>query len=258
MSAATPEIDEVSIPRSVGARPLGFDYGTIKPFFDLSLALPLLLVSMPVILICVILVRLTSRGPAIYTQRRLGLGGRTFTIYKIRTMYKDCERSSGARWSLPGDSRITPVGRFLRLCHFDELPQLVNILRGDMSLVGPRPERPELAAQLERALPRLRQRLDVRPGLTGLAQVQLPPDSDLVSVRRKLAYDLCYIDQMNLWLDSRLILATALKCFGVPFASIRRILGLPGPSIQEGCEPVVADADLSSQSLLPEPYVGVN
>src|SRR5262249_23695826 len=132
----------------------------------------------------------------------------------------------GARWSTPGDSRVTPVGRLLRLTHIDELPQLWNVLRGDMSLIGPRPERPEFVPQLERAIPLYRIRLLVRPGLTGLAQVQLPPDTNLDSVRVKLAYDLWYVRQLNFVLDLRILFATALKLFGVPFGVIRAVLGL--------------------------------
>ena len=103
-----------------------------------------------------LLVRLTSRGPAIYTQTRVGRGGRVFTLYKIRTMYHDCERQTGPRWSAAGDPRITPVGRVLRKLHLDELPQLLNVLRGEMSLIGPRPERPEIVAKLRRVGARLR------------------------------------------------------------------------------------------------------
>ena len=130
--------------------------------------------------------------------------GRPFTLFKIRTMAHDCEKASGARWSTPGDPRITRVGAFLRKTHLDELPQLWNVLRGDMSLVGPRPERPEFTPLLEQVVPHYRDRLAVRPGVTGLAQVQLPADTDLDSVRRKLAYDLYYIRHLNGWLDLRL------------------------------------------------------
>ncbi len=172
-------------------------YESIKPWLDFALALVMLLISAPIILLAVVLVRLSSRGPLIYTQKRLGLGGKVFTIYKIRTMYQDSERDGGPRWCVPGDPRVTPVGRLLRWSHVDELPQLINILKGEMSLVGPRPERPEFLDQLERALPNYRQRLTVRPGLTGLAQVQQPPDTDLSSVRRKLNYDLCYVERMS-------------------------------------------------------------
>jgi len=124
----------------------------IRIFIEFVLALLILVVSMPVILIALVLVRATSSGPVIYAQKRLGRGGRVFTIYKIRTMYLDSE-PNGPRWSLPGDPRITPVGRLLRWSHVDELPQLINILQGKMSLVGPRPERPEIVAQLEAGLP---------------------------------------------------------------------------------------------------------
>src|SRR5207249_2271789 len=157
-----------------------------------------------------VLVKLTSPGPILYSQTRLGRHGRSYTIYKIRSMSHNCEKQSGPRWSTAGDSRVTPIGRLLRRTHVDELPQLWNVLRGEMSLIGPRPERPEFVPQLERALPQYRQRLLVRPGVTGLAQVQLPPDSDLASVRRKLAYDLYYVHGCNFCLDVQLLLATVL------------------------------------------------
>ena len=235
------EVDEESRAR---AKSISTRYESIKPFLDFPLAALMLLVSAPIILISMLLVRMTSRGPAIYTQKRLGLGGRTITIYKIRTMYKDCERDTGPTWSLPGDARVTPVGRFLRWAHLDELPQLVNILCGEMSLVGPRPERPELVAQIERALPVYRRRLMVRLGLTGLAQVQQAPDTDLFTVRRKLNYDLYYVEQMSLWLDLRLLLGTVLKCSGVRFDTIGRILRFPDEHIH-----VEEESPASSQEL---------
>jgi lipopolysaccharide/colanic/teichoic acid biosynthesis glycosyltransferase len=205
-------------------------YEPVKALFEFALALVMLLLSVPVVVAALAVVHLTSKGPVIYTQRRLGRGGRTITIYKIRTMYQDSERGTGAVWSLPGDPRITPVGRFLRWAHLDELPQLVNVLRGEMSLVGPRPERPEIVATLELGLPRYRERLRVRPGLTGLAQVQLPPDSDLDSVRRKLELDLCYVEQMSLSLDLRVLLATVLYVVRVPGPTIARLFQLPAAS----------------------------
>jgi lipopolysaccharide/colanic/teichoic acid biosynthesis glycosyltransferase len=142
-------------------------------------------------------------------------------------MNHDSEQATGACWSIGNDPRITPIGRFLRRTHLDELPQLVNVLRGDMSLVGPRPERPEFVGQLAAALPRYRERLAVRPGVTGLAQVQLPPDTDLSSVSRKLICDLHYIEQMNLWLDLRVTVCTALGLLGIPYVHSCRLLGLP-------------------------------
>jgi lipopolysaccharide/colanic/teichoic acid biosynthesis glycosyltransferase len=173
------------------------------------------------------LVRLTSKGPAFYTQTRVGQGGRLFTILKLRTMRHNCEALSGPRWSLPGDPRITPVGWLLRKTHLDELPQLLNVLRGEMSLIGPRPERPEFVPQLEKELPAYRQRLNVRPGVTGLAQVLLPPDSDIESVRRKLTHDLFYIRELTPWLDLRLLLCTGLYALAIPFRLTSRLVGLP-------------------------------
>jgi lipopolysaccharide/colanic/teichoic acid biosynthesis glycosyltransferase len=186
-----------------------------------------MLLAAPVLFFAAVLVKLTSRGPVLYSQVRVGRNGRPFTLYKVRTMGHRCESLTGAQWSVPGDPRITPVGRWLRRTHLDELPQLWNILRGEMSLVGPRPERPEFVPQLARALPRYTDRLLVRPGLTGLAQLQLPPDTDLESVALKLTYDLHYVRRVGLSLDLRLLAGTALKIVGVPFTGLRRILRLP-------------------------------
>jgi lipopolysaccharide/colanic/teichoic acid biosynthesis glycosyltransferase len=172
-------------------------------------------------------VQLTSRGPAIYRQTRVGRGGRNYTIFKIRSMRHDCERGIGPTWATENDPRATPVGRFLRRSHIDELPQLWNVLRGEMSLVGPRPERPEIVTQLEKAIPRYRDRERVLPGITGLAQVQLPPDTDLASVRRKLACDLHYIESASLWFDLRILVCTGMKLFGVPFETSCRVLAIP-------------------------------
>jgi lipopolysaccharide/colanic/teichoic acid biosynthesis glycosyltransferase len=204
---------------------------TWKSVLDFTIAIGLMVLTAPIVIIAMFLVRLTSKGWPIYYQERLGLDGRIFTIYKIRTMYNDCERLSGPRWSTPGDPRVTPIGRFLRSTHIDELPQLLNIMRGEMSLVGPRPERPMIAKQLERAMPAYGQRLSVRPGVTGLAQVLLPPDTDLESVWRKLACDLYYIDRATLWLDMRLIAATALGIVRVPLGFTSRVLGIPSSEI---------------------------
>jgi lipopolysaccharide/colanic/teichoic acid biosynthesis glycosyltransferase len=202
-------------------------YASLKVLFDYLVASVLLVLTSPLILASMALVRLTSRGPAIYRQTRLGRDGQPFMIYKIRSMVHDCERESGPCWAKAGDSRITPVGAFLRRTHLDELPQLWNVLRGEMSLVGPRPERPEFVSQLERALPNYRDRVRIRPGITGLAQVQLPADSDLESVRRKLACDLLYIDRMSPTLDLRILAATLTKVLGVSFATSVALLKLP-------------------------------
>ncbi len=202
-------------------------YAAIKVAGEWIFALVLLALASPLLLLAMLLVKLTSRGPVLYSQPRVGRRGRPFTIYKIRTMRHRCEDASGACWSPPGDTRVTRVGRWLRRCHIDELPQLWNVVRGDMSLVGPRPERPEFVPQLEKAIPFYELRLGVRPGLTGLAQVQQPPDTDLESVRVKLAYDLHYVGHIGPWLDLRILLATGLHLAGMPFRSIRVLLGLP-------------------------------
>jgi lipopolysaccharide/colanic/teichoic acid biosynthesis glycosyltransferase len=142
-------------------------------------------------------------------------------------MTHECEKASGPQWSQRHDPRVTPLGRILRRTHIDELPQVWNVLCGDMALIGPRPERPEFIPKLECAIPHYRHRLLVRPGASGLAQVQLPPDVDLASVRRKLAYDLYYIRHMNPWMDVRLTLCTAVHMLGVPFHLLRRLFSLP-------------------------------
>jgi lipopolysaccharide/colanic/teichoic acid biosynthesis glycosyltransferase len=206
-----------------------FWYASWKRGMDFLIAFVLLILAAPVMLVCAILVRLTSRGPALYSQVRVGRGGRPFVIYKFRTMRHNCEKGSGACWSAPGDPRITWLGRILRRTHLDELPQLWNVLRGDMSLVGPRPERPEFVPKLEDAIPGYRNRLLVRPGVTGLAQVQLPADTDIDSVRRKLAYDLYYIRHYGVGLDLRLIVCTAFRMCGLPYYLLAKLFLLPSP-----------------------------
>lgn len=203
-------------------------YSSTKAAIDWTCALFLLILTLPLFVIAAIAVKLTSRGPIIYSQVRLGKGGKPFTMHKLRTMVNNCEKHSGAKWSTPGDPRVTLVGRFLRKTHIDELPQLWNVLRGEMSLVGPRPERPEFVCQLERVLPRYRDRLLIRPGLSGLAQVQLPPDSDLDSVRRKLAHDLYYVHKLTFWLDFRILCTTALNLMGLPYPLTGKLLLVPG------------------------------
>ena len=153
---------------------------------------------------------------------------------------------------LRNDPRITPIGRFLRRTSLDELPQLWNVLRGEMSLIGPRPERPEFVPGLARAVSRYLDRLLVRPGVTGLAQVQLPADTDVESVRRKLTYDLYYIDHMSFWLDLRLVLGTAFKVVHVPFAVSQKLLRLPDCRVVEEGRTPTGPGDRLLQQLRPE------
>ena len=215
-----------AVPDDPLARDTGW-YAPAKTAVETVTALVLLVLTLPLMVLSMALVKLTSPGPALYTQTRLGRFGRPFTLYKIRTMTHDCESLTGACWSQPGDARVTPVGRWLRRTHLDELPQLWNVLRGDMSLIGPRPERPEFFPQLDQAIPHYRNRLRVRPGVTGLAQVQLPPDSDLGSVFIKTAYDLHYVRRVGPLLDLRIYAATLCKMAGVSFSVSRVVFAFP-------------------------------
>jgi lipopolysaccharide/colanic/teichoic acid biosynthesis glycosyltransferase len=205
----------------------------LKLAFDYSAAVVLLIATLPLVVVAMILVKITSRGPAIFRQTRVGLGGHPFTIYKIRTMRHDCERGTGPRWSIGHDPRVTWIGRWLRRTHVDELPQLWNVLRGEMSIVGPRPERPEIVAWLEQEIPHYEERLLVRPGVTGLAQLQLPSDVDVESVRRKLLCDLHYIRLLSLGLDMRIVLGTLAAAIGVPFLVSRKVLRIPSGTALE-------------------------
>ena len=209
-----------------------------KAVLDRVLAALLLVPGLPMIGLLILLVRLTSRGPGIYRQIRVGQGGRKFAMYKIRTMRHDAATrapsqrwsrmvpASGPMWTHARDPRITPMGRLLRRLHLDELPQLLNVLKGDLSLVGPRPERPEFVHVLAEAIPGYLNRLVVPPGVTGLAQLNLPPDSDLMSVRRKLVLDREYIEQAGLLLDTRLLCCTSLRMLKLPERWMLAIFGL--------------------------------
>ncbi len=202
-------------------------YDRVKAMVDLGVSTVLLVLASPIVLLCLIAVRLGSRGSPLYSQKRLGPSGRIITIYKIRTMYEDCERNFGPIWSGPGDPRVTPLGRILRATHLDELPQLLNVVRGEMSLIGPRPERPEIVAQLERCFPAYRDRLRVRPGLSGLAQILQGPDTSLHDVQTKLRYDIYYLDNHGFRLDLRIALATLLHLVRVPGPIIVRFFRFP-------------------------------
>jgi exopolysaccharide biosynthesis polyprenyl glycosylphosphotransferase len=171
-------------------------------------ALALLLLTLPLWLFVALAVKLTSEGPVFYTQVRVGLDNRPFRIFKFRTMCRDAEAKTGAVWSRPGDPRVTKVGRILRMSRLDELPQLMNVIRGDMALIGPRPERPELTEQLRKELPLYDVRHRVRPGITGWAQVRAPYASDIDQWKVKLEHDLYYVKNITLWLDLRILFDT--------------------------------------------------
>ncbi|MFM7269182.1 MAG: exopolysaccharide biosynthesis polyprenyl glycosylphosphotransferase [Cyanobium sp.] len=179
----------------------------LKRSCDLLGASLLGLLSLPLLLSAAALIWLSDRGPIFYSQTRTGLYGEPFQVWKLRTMRTDAE-AGGARWSSRGDSRVTPVGRWLRRLRIDELPQLVAVIRGDMSLIGPRPERPELEVELEQQIPHYRVRHWIRPGLSGWAQVCYPYGASVADSRMKLSYDLYYLRNANLLLDLLILFKT--------------------------------------------------
>lgn len=195
-------------------------------------ALILLIPGLPIMFFLIILVHITSPGPAIYKQRRVGKDGKVFNLMKIRTMLKDAEAKTGPVWTAKNDPRITRLGRILRPLHLDELPQLFNVLMGQMALIGPRPERPEFTAILEKKIPGYMYRTSVLPGITGLAQINLPPDSDLDSVRRKLVLDSEYINNANLMMDLRIFFCTSLRIIGLPGKSCARVAGIAREDVE--------------------------
>jgi exopolysaccharide biosynthesis polyprenyl glycosylphosphotransferase len=180
-------------------------YAIMKRGGDIVLASFVLLATLPVLLSTAIVIKLTSKGSIFYTQTRVGLGGKPFKIFKFRSMISDAEASTGPVLSSKNDPRITTIGKFLRQTRIDELPQLINILKGEMSFVGPRPERPEFVKQFEQELPWYKERNRVRPGVTGLAQVRGHYSS---SVETKLKYDLAYLSNQSLSLDFRILART--------------------------------------------------
>lgn len=188
------------------------NFTIFKDILDVIGGLIAMIVFLPVMLAAAMIIKIADpAGPVLYRQVRVGRHGRLFTIYKMRTMFIDSEKHGKAQRAGQDDPRIIPACRWMRMSHVDELPQLVNIIRGEMSLVGPRPERPELFEEISRQVPDFEKRLAVKPGLTGLAQIMNGYDTDIQSVRRKLQYDLEYIQNMSLKLEFRLLLATVAK-----------------------------------------------
>jgi|YNPMSStandDraft_2_1061718.scaffolds.fasta_scaffold00471_16 exopolysaccharide biosynthesis polyprenyl glycosylphosphotransferase len=175
---------------------------------DIAGSLALLLFTLPLLLLTALAIKLDSPGPVFYRQERVGKGGRVFTLYKFRSMRCDAEAAGMPRWASQRDDRVTRVGRFIRLTRIDEIPQAINVLRGDMALVGPRPERPAFVEQLARVIPHYNDRSVVRPGITGWAQVNYPYGASVEDARMKLAYDLYYVKHRSLFLDLLILIAT--------------------------------------------------
>jgi sugar transferase (PEP-CTERM system associated) len=180
----------------------------IKRLMDLILSALVLFITGPLIVLTALAVRLDSPGPVFYGQERVGRGQQTFTIYKFRTMRHDAEATTGVRWAVENDSRVTRIGKWLRLTHIDELPQLWNIFNGNMSFVGPRPERPEFVNALEKEIPYYSVRHSVEPGLTGWAQVNYQYGASVEDALQKLEFDLYYLKNMSILLDLKIILRT--------------------------------------------------
>jgi exopolysaccharide biosynthesis polyprenyl glycosylphosphotransferase len=180
----------------------------VKRLMDICISLLILLVSLPVTLVVSVLIKLDSPGTVLYKQKRAGLNGKEFDIYKFRSMRNDAEKSTGPVWSQKNDPRITRVGKFIRKVRIDEIPQMINVLKGEMSLVGPRPERPYFVEKLAQEIPLYKKRLKVRPGVTGWAQVKHKYDETIEDVKTKLRYDLFYIENMSLRMDFKILFRT--------------------------------------------------
>jgi exopolysaccharide biosynthesis polyprenyl glycosylphosphotransferase len=185
----------------------------VKRLIDILLSVIGLTVTSPLLVFTALLIKIDSRGPIIYKQERLGKDNRVFKIYKLRSMRQDAEKGTGAVWAKKNDPRITSLGRILRKSRIDEIPQLLNVFQGHMSIVGPRPERPELVRQLKSQILDYEKRLLVKPGITGLAQVLHKYDESIEDVKKKVQYDLAYIQQRKLTMDLRIMAQT----FGVVF-----------------------------------------
>lgn len=183
-------------------------YDVVKRGLDLIGATALLIVLAPLLALVALAVKLDSAGPVIFAQRRLTIGGKVFTMLKFRTMRADAESATGAVWAAKSDPRVTSIGRYLRVFRLDELPQLINVIRGEMSLIGPRPERPEIATDLSKDLPSFNHRLAVKAGITGLAQTTSGYASSVESYRKKLAWDILYVRNRCLLLDLRIAIKT--------------------------------------------------
>lgn len=190
----------------------GFHSGTardvVKRVFDLAVSAGLLLVSLPIILITAIAIKLESKGPVFYTQERVGQFGRPFTIYKFRSMFTDAEKDGLPQWARQNDDRTTRVGRVIRRLRIDELPQLINVFLGQMSFVGPRPERPYFVDELAAQIPYYNTRHSLKPGITGWAQVRFPYGASVEDAIGKLQYDLYYVKNHSLFLDLMILLQT--------------------------------------------------
>jgi exopolysaccharide biosynthesis polyprenyl glycosylphosphotransferase len=193
---------------SLDAVPRSSLAGAVKRAVDLVSATILLILTAPLGLVVAALIKLEDGGPVVFRQARVGRDGAPFTLRKFRSMKVDAEAETGPMWAQADDPRVTKVGRWIRALRIDEIPQVWNVLRGEMSFVGPRPERPEFVALLQAAIPLYDQRHAVRPGITGWAQVNAPYAATLEDSRRKLEYDLHYLQSFSVWMDLVIMIRT--------------------------------------------------
>jgi len=183
-------------------------YQNSKRIFDLTLSILILIVALPLLPVIILAIKLSSRGPIFFQQKRVGKNSKIFTIIKFRSMFIDAE-NQGAQWATKNDPRVTKIGRIMRKTRIDEIPQLLNVIKGEMSLIGPRPERPEFVEQLHQEIPFYKERLLVKPGLTGWAQVEGPNYGGSKNESlEKLQYDLFYIKNQSFGLDLSITLKT--------------------------------------------------
>lgn len=180
----------------------------LKRILDITVSILILIISLPLWLLIAVAIKINSRGPIVFNQERVGKDENMFFMHKFRTMNQDAEKHSGPIWSQKDDPRITSVGNFLRRTRLDEIPQFINVLSGEMSLVGPRPERPFFIEKLEKEIPLYKRRLQVRPGITGWAQIKQGYDTSIDDVRSKVKFDLYYIENMSLQMDLKILLFT--------------------------------------------------
>jgi exopolysaccharide biosynthesis polyprenyl glycosylphosphotransferase len=182
----------------------------LKRISDVIISLIILSITLPLNILFAVAIKMDSKGPVLFRQERIGMNGKEFKIYKFRSMFKDAEKHTGPVWSTKDDPRVTRVGKIMRKLRIDEIPQFFNVLKGEMSLVGPRPERPYFVEMLSEQLPYYKRRLKVRPGITGWAQVKHKYDESIEDVKVKLRYDLFYIENMSLRMDIKILARTVL------------------------------------------------
>jgi len=185
----------------------------VKRLMDIVVSASVLVAGAPLWLLVALGVRLSSSGPVVYAQERIGQNGKPFIMMKFRSMFEDAEAKSGPQWATDNDPRITPFGRFMRKTRLDEVPQLINVLKGEMSLVGPRPERAFFIEQLKVEIPWYVRRIKMKPGITGWAQIKHGYDATIDDVKQKVKYDLYYFENMSLALDIKILLATFFVLF---------------------------------------------